>query len=105
MPIDLRPVIGQAIDLATGKPQARASSALQRSEDRAEADSVELTAAATRLKQAQAALASVGVVDIERVARVAQQLAAGTYKIDAERIAEKLIEMELELASKTRHEF
>jgi negative regulator of flagellin synthesis FlgM len=101
MPIDLRPVTSKAIDPATGKPQTRALSAAQESEKRAESDAVELTDAATRLKQAQAALASAEVVDTERVARVAQQLALGTYEIDAERIAEKLIEMELELASKT----
>ncbi|GAB6067186.1 hypothetical protein JCM13664_05040 [Methylothermus subterraneus] len=97
MPIDLRPVTGKAIEPAPGKPQATRPSVSPRPENQTESDAVALTEAAARLKQAQAALASAAVVDTELVARVAQQLASGTYRIDAERIAEKIIEMERQL--------
>ncbi len=102
MPIDLRPVTGGVIDPATGKPAALRPSSTQKTDGRtAESDSVALTDTAARLKQAQAALASAAVIDAELVARVANQLAAGTYEIDAEHIAEKIIEMERQLASKS----
>lgn len=99
MPIDLRPVTGRVIDPATGKPAALRPSSPQKADGRtAESDSVALTEAAARLKQAQAALTSAAVVDTELVARVAAMLQAGTYEIDAEHIAEKIIEMERQLA-------
>ncbi len=101
MPIDLRSVTGRAIDPATGKPAALRPNSTQQTDDRsAESDSVVLTETAARLKQAQAALASAAVVDTELVARVAAMLQAGTYEIDAERIAEKIIEIERQLAPK-----
>lgn len=99
MPIDLRPVTGKAIDPAPGKPTALRPDASQKTDGRtAESDSIALTDAASRLKQAQAALASAAVVDTELVARVAGMLQAGTYEIDAEHIAEKIIEMERQLS-------
>jgi negative regulator of flagellin synthesis FlgM len=100
MPIDLRPVTSKAIDPVTGKPASPHTSAPQRTDGRTESDSVALTDAAARLKQAQKALANTAVIDIELVTRVANQLAAGTYEIDAEHIAEKIIEMERQLSMK-----
>lgn len=101
MPIDLRPVPGKVIDPATGKPAALRPNLPQQADGRTEAsDSVALTDAAARLKQAQAALASAAVINTELVARVAGMLQAGTYEIDAEHIAEKIIEMERQLSRK-----
>ncbi|MCX8048205.1 MAG: flagellar biosynthesis anti-sigma factor FlgM [Methylohalobius sp.] len=104
MPIDLRSVTGKAVVPISDKSQTPRANALPKSEtgQTAEADSLALTDIASRLKQAQAALANAPVIDLELVARVANQLEAGTYEINAERIAEKIIEMERQLLEKER---
>lgn len=61
-------------------------------------DSVTLTDAAARLQKLEAALADHPVVDEQRVADIRQALADGTYRADPERIADKLLALERELA-------
>ena len=61
------------------------------------ADSVQLTDTAARLAELQAEVAAADGVDIERVEAIRQQIADGSYKVDADRIADALMTMEQEL--------
>lgn len=68
-----------------------------RSGTRAEnTDTVRLDSA-ERLKQLDEVLRSLPVSDKQRVDQVREAIAAGDYKIDAERIAEKLLHMDRDL--------
>lgn len=62
-------------------------------------DTVHLTDSARKLQEMEKALAEAPVVDSKRVDAIKQALASGTYEIDAERIAEKLLQMEKDLSS------
>lgn len=57
-------------------------------------DSIAITAMAQGIKKAFESSSSVAVVDADRVAAVKQALADGSYQINAERIAEKMIQYE-----------
>jgi negative regulator of flagellin synthesis FlgM len=61
-------------------------------------DSVQITDTASRLITAEQALADVPVISQARVAKVSESLAAGTYKVSPERIANKLLQFERWLA-------
>ena len=65
--------------------------------DRARADSVQLTDTATRLAELQNEVAAAEGVDLERVDAIRQQIADGSYEVDADRIADALMTMEKEL--------
>jgi negative regulator of flagellin synthesis FlgM len=58
------------------------------------ADSVVITAAAKEIKKALESSSSGSVIDFERVAAVKKALADGSYQINAEKIAEKMIQHE-----------
>ena len=57
-------------------------------------DSIEITAMAQGIKKALESSSSVTIVDADRVAAVKKALADGSYQINAERIAEKMIQYE-----------
>ena len=57
-------------------------------------DSIAITATAQGIKKAFESSSSVAVVDVDKVAAVKKALADGSYRIDAERIAEKMIQYE-----------
>lgn len=57
-------------------------------------DSIVITAMAQGIKKAFESSSSVAVVDVDRVAAVKKALADGSYQINAERIAEKMIQYE-----------
>jgi negative regulator of flagellin synthesis FlgM len=57
-------------------------------------DSVAITAMAQGIKKAFESSSSVTIVDADRVAAVKEALADGSYQINAERIAEKMIQYE-----------
>lgn len=63
-------------------------------------DTVKLTSAAQGLKQANAS-GSEPVVNEARVADIKAALEAGEYKINPERIADKMLQMELKLPNST----
>lgn len=94
MSIDLRTITGKLVDTAGGPVAPRKTEAKKTSHQPPSSDSLALTDTVTRLKQAEQALGSGSVIDTALVARVAEALQAGTYEIDAERIAEKIIELE-----------
>ncbi len=97
MSIDLRSVTGKAVD-PTAKPSASRKQARPQGDNKSpSSDLVELTDVAARLKQAEEAMVTGNVINTDLVARVAGALQSGTYEIDAEHIAEKMIEMERRL--------
>ena len=57
----------------------------------AKGDRVALSSQARELQAARDAVARMDAVDHERVARIKDQIAAGTYKVDAGRIADEVI--------------
>ncbi len=58
-------------------------------------DTVTLTKTAKRLNDIQQKISAQPVVDAEKVERLRQAIAAGHYKIDAEKIAERLLSEEI----------
>jgi negative regulator of flagellin synthesis FlgM len=65
--------------------------------DAKRADSVQLTDTAAKLAELQAEVAAADGVDLERVDAIRQQIADGSYAVDADRIADALMTMEKEL--------
>lgn len=61
----------------------------------AKGDQVELSAKAKELQAAREAIGKMEDVDNEKVARIKAQIKAGTYKVDADKIAGKMIEESL----------
>jgi negative regulator of flagellin synthesis FlgM len=61
----------------------------------AKADRVELSAKAKELQAAREAIAGMDDMDHEKVARIKAQIEAGTYKADAGKIADKMIDESL----------
>jgi negative regulator of flagellin synthesis FlgM len=60
-------------------------------------DSIAITAMAQEIKRAFESSSSVSTVNVDRVAAVKQALADGNYQINAERIAEKMIQFEKQM--------
>lgn len=63
------------------------------------ASHVKLTDSAVQLATLERALAQVPDVDLERVQRLRAEIASGDYKVDAQRIATKLMQLERALAT------
>jgi negative regulator of flagellin synthesis FlgM len=57
-------------------------------------DSVMFTAVAQEIKKTLDASSSATLIDVERVAEIKKAIADGTYQIDAEKIAEKMMQHE-----------
>ncbi len=55
-------------------------------------DRVELSSRAKELQAAQAAVKQMDEVDHEKVARIKKQIQSGTYKVDAHKVAGKMLE-------------
>ena len=67
------------------------SSAAKRSE---KADSIAINGMAQGIKKAFASSSSDSIVDVGKVESVKQALADGSYQVNAERIAEKMLQFE-----------
>jgi len=61
-------------------------------------DAVNLTPTANRLKRIEMSLADVPDVDQARVAEIRQQIQSGSYQINAQRLADKLLTLDRDLA-------
>ncbi len=57
-------------------------------------DGVTLTSAAARLRNLENTISSLPVVDSQRVAEIKRSLADGSYEVNPQRIAEKMLDME-----------
>lgn len=75
----------------------QASAADTKRADSVQLDSVQLTDTASRLAELQAEVAAADGVDLQRVEAIRQQIADGSYEVDADRIADALMTMEKEL--------
>lgn len=62
-------------------------------------DSLRLTGEATSLQTIQRELSSASAIDGARVESISAALQAGTYKVDAEAIADRMLDMERELGA------
>jgi negative regulator of flagellin synthesis FlgM len=78
--------------VATEKPQGEGSAAA--SSTAQTADHVTLTDSARSLQKIEAAVAKTPVVNAQKVADVKHAIGSGTYKIDAARVASKLLNFE-----------
>ncbi len=90
--LDITQSKARAVDTAR---RSRESDTDQRAE--APRDAVELTNTATRLKRIEAALAETPEVDRARVDDVRQRLQSGTYEIDHEQLAQKMLRLDQDL--------
>ena len=59
------------------------------------ADTVSVTSEADKLRQLEQKLSALPAVDSERVEAVRQSIAEGTFSVNPDRIAEKLLQFEL----------
>lgn len=55
-------------------------------------DNVDLTSTASQLQMLESTLANTGVMDMEKVESVRQAIAEGRFQVDAEAVAERLLE-------------
>lgn len=78
----------------TGKSAQTPGSSVASQDD----DSVQLTEEVSRIQQIEQSLASIPIVNAGRVKAVSDALEDGSYTVDAERVADKIIEMETEMA-------
>jgi negative regulator of flagellin synthesis FlgM len=86
------PAKGSTSGVAADKAQGEASAAGPAAA--AAGDTVTLTHSARTLHEIEAAVAKAPVVDAAKVAAVKQALNSGTYKVDAGRVADKLLNFE-----------
>ena len=75
----------------TEKPQGESTSAATTSQT---GDHVTLTDSARALQKIEEAVAKAPVVNSQKVAAVKQAVTSGTYKIDAPRVADKILQFE-----------
>ncbi|ADJ27397.1 flagellar biosynthesis anti-sigma factor FlgM [Nitrosococcus watsonii] len=61
-------------------------------------ETVTLTNTAAQLRETEASLAGISVVDNQKVERIKQSILEGSYQINSERIADKLIALEKDLS-------
>jgi negative regulator of flagellin synthesis FlgM len=90
-----RPTEAPSARRADAKPANEA--ALRKSAAPAAGDTVELTRSARLMSQLEEAVASAPVVDAARVKSVKDALAAGTYVVDADAVAERMMQAEREI--------
>ncbi|MDP1707793.1 MAG: flagellar biosynthesis anti-sigma factor FlgM [Gammaproteobacteria bacterium] len=64
------------------------------------ADRLSLTETSARVQELQARVASLPVVDEQRVQEIKQAIAQGSYGIDSARVAEKIVRLEAALTDK-----
>ncbi len=84
----------------SGSTEKGAKSSTQSSRKTADNDRVDLTEAASRLHQIEQSLADIPVIDTGRVEAISQSIDEGTYTIDNEKIADRIIESETALRKK-----
>ncbi|HBR97520.1 MAG TPA: flagellar biosynthesis anti-sigma factor FlgM [Gammaproteobacteria bacterium] len=75
---------------------AKSTNAVQQSQATAQAktDQVQLTKTLESIERLSTALAEGEAVDREKVDRIRNAIAAGDYKVDADRVAKKFLELE-----------
>ena len=79
----------------TNAPAAQANPAAASQQN---GDVVAITDSANAVQQAERALAQEPVVDSARVEQIRSAIADGSYQVDAQRVADKMIDMESSLS-------
>lgn len=78
--------------LSNSEPSVRSVKGQPASSARGGDASVEVSSLSSRLQEVSATLASVPVVDSARVAEIKQAIVEGRFRVDAEKVADSLIE-------------
>jgi negative regulator of flagellin synthesis FlgM len=78
--------------LPTGDTRTRSVAGNAASDAAASGDKVELSSLSASMQQAEAAMAEVPVVDQKRVDEIKQAMSEGRFKVDAEKVADGLID-------------
>lgn len=84
---------------AGGRVQAAGADRSEPVQASAGGDSLRLTGEAASMQTMQRELSSASAVDTARVQSIRQALEAGTYKIDAQAIADRMIDLERQLGA------
>lgn len=79
-----------------------AASSTQAGAGSAQADSLSISGSARSLANLQEAIAAAPDVNVGHVERVAKALEAGQYTVNAARIADRMLQLERDLAAATR---
>ncbi len=85
------PVKGSGSSVVADKTQNDAAAATASANS---SDQLTLTSYARTLQKAEETISKTPVVNTEKVASVKQRLSAGTYQVDAGRVADKLLQSE-----------
>jgi flagellar biosynthesis anti-sigma factor FlgM len=102
MPNKISQTSSRPVGLAESQAVARPRPAAQdqaRESGQAGAPAVEITDGARQLATLEKAIANVPVVSDARVAEVSQALTRGTYRVDGQKIADRLLRSDAELAA------
>jgi negative regulator of flagellin synthesis FlgM len=83
--------VGSVGGLPSGEPKPRTDRQSPRV-PAASDEKVELSAVAGRMQQIEAALANVPVADAGKIAEIKQAMSEGRFKVDAGKVADRLIE-------------
>jgi negative regulator of flagellin synthesis FlgM len=86
---------------AVSESQGRATKAPPRPSG-GTADNVQLSALSERLQAIEAGLADVPVVDTAKVAEIKQAIAEGRFKVNADRVADRLLDTVRDLIASRR---
>ncbi len=92
--------VGPARTGKVNKTRAKGTAAEVRPSSTAGADRVEIGSASTTLRMAEEALETVDVADTAKVAAVKSAIDGGTFQVDAEVVADKLIDSAKESVKK-----
>lgn len=90
---------GETSDVRHGQDNPAKPTRPSESGQSSAADTVSLTETASQLQQLESELASLPVVDADRVEAARQSIQAGSFEVDANRVADRLTSLESDLFS------
>ena len=103
MPSEINGVNSSAVHQATSQrnsAQPQANHARPESTNANPSDTVKLTDTAAKLQKIEARLANVPVVDTAKVEALRQEIASGSYQVDNNELATKILDFETDLSGK-----
>ena len=92
LPPSRPPKTGGETQVKTGREDTKAQQ--DKSERPANPDKVSLTDATARLRELEQRLLDLPITDNQRVEAIKKAMADGSYKVDAERVAQELLALE-----------